>query len=70
MSAGRAYLQDHPHSYRVALEHKDGIITYRGPYGTLGAARGQVTAWKNSYGGRVGDTWVERTPPGWERVEP
>lgn len=68
MSAGRAYLREHPHAYRVALDHKDGTITYRGPYGTIGAARGQATAWKHSYGGRVVETWVERTPAGWELV--
>lgn len=69
MSAGRACLIDHPHSYRTALKWDDGKITYRGPYGTVGAARGQATSWKNSYGGRIVDAWVEWTPPGWERVE-
>lgn len=69
MSAGRAYLVDHPHSYRVALELGNGEIQYRGPYGTLGAARGQATAWLRGYGSRVVKAWVEQTPAGWEKVE-
>ena len=70
----RATRTDFPGSFRVVLEHSWGTV-YKGPYQTMGAAKGQLTAETITgphYAPRPvpGVTgWIERTTGPWERVE-
>lgn len=57
---GRDYIQDGP-MYRTAVELANGKVTYRGPYKTPSAAKGQRS--------KARPSWVEVCYPAWERLE-
>lgn len=68
MSTGRAYQKDDT-VYRVRLEWAGGSVKLLGPYGTVGAARGQRTSWMTSpYGNRPVSADIEKSSSTWELV--
>lgn len=72
MGHGRSIQGDSPCAYRVVIEGPNWI-RYRGPYSTIGAAKGvastakkDVERWHKNEGIKV---WIEKTPDGWEKVD-
>ena len=60
---------DFPGAFRVVLVHSWGT-TYKGPYQTLSAAKGQLTQETEGWYANKGKTgYIERTTGAWEKVE-
>lgn len=67
MSSGRSIDGASQRAYRVVKENGSKYEKYKGPYSTLGAAKGMKTRLESYYPGR--EFYIEQTPEGWERVE-